>query len=145
MLLYNFFSLFDNFFVINSNLYLIIDFITPIFFFENFLLQFFIIYVLYLLAVNNNILSPTSAGIPLSQAAAVVSEFLDWERKISLGISSRHRHFFPIHFFVANRHSLVFHSCSPVGQNLHGNADYVLLKLYVHKIYNTSIDLFLLI
>lgn len=55
MLLYNFFSLFDNFFVINSNLYLIIDFITPIFFFENFLLQFFIIYVLYLLAVNNNL------------------------------------------------------------------------------------------
>lgn len=43
--------------LINLNFYLlnIIDLITPLFFIENFIIQFFILYLLYLIIVNNNL------------------------------------------------------------------------------------------
>nr|AAA32104.2 unknown [Tetrahymena pyriformis] len=43
--------------IINFNSYFIniIDFLTPLYFLENFLIQFFILYLLYLLIVNNNL------------------------------------------------------------------------------------------
>lgn len=48
-------SLFSNLININSNLINIIDLITPLFFLENFIIQFFILYLLYLIIVNNNL------------------------------------------------------------------------------------------
>jgi len=51
------FFLYSIFNYINTSKILIscIDLITPVFFLENFLIQFFIIYILYLLTVNNNL------------------------------------------------------------------------------------------
>lgn len=48
------YSIFNNI-NIDNNLISIIDFLTPIFFLENFLIQFFILYILYLLTTNNNL------------------------------------------------------------------------------------------
>lgn len=48
-------SLFSNLININSYLINIIDLITPLFFLENFIIQFFILYLLYLIIVNNNL------------------------------------------------------------------------------------------
>lgn len=48
-------TIFSN--IINFNLYVIniLDLITPLFFLENFIIQFFILYLLYLIVVNNNL------------------------------------------------------------------------------------------
>nr|YP_740844.1 Ymf62 [Tetrahymena pigmentosa]ABI51753.1 Ymf62 [Tetrahymena pigmentosa] len=48
-------SFFSNLININSYLINIIDLITPLFFLENFIIQFFILYLLYLIIVNNNL------------------------------------------------------------------------------------------
>jgi len=44
-----------NYINFNSSLISIIDFLTPFFFLENFIIQFFIVYILYLLTTNNNL------------------------------------------------------------------------------------------
>lgn len=55
MFLITFSSLFSNLITFNHYIINIIDLITPIFFLENFIIQFFILYLLYLIIVNNNL------------------------------------------------------------------------------------------
>lgn len=55
MFLITFTSLFSNLITFNYYIINIIDLITPIFFLENFIIQFFILYLLYLIIVNNNL------------------------------------------------------------------------------------------
>nr|QBI37908.1 Ymf62 [Tetrahymena rostrata]QGS65287.1 NADH dehydrogenase subunit 6 [Tetrahymena rostrata] len=55
MFLITFTSIFSNIIVFNNFIISLIDILTPIFFIENFILQFFITYILYLLVVNNNL------------------------------------------------------------------------------------------
>lgn len=55
MFLITFTSLFSNLITFNYYIINIIDLITPIFFLENFIIQFFILYLMYLIIVNNNL------------------------------------------------------------------------------------------
>lgn len=48
-------SYFSNIIEFNSYIINFIDFITPLFFIENFIIQFFILYIFYLLIINNNL------------------------------------------------------------------------------------------